>query len=156
MNDKNEDYTSSDTRDVHAAHQAVKAHWTDWAKKYGRDLRATTLASSIKRLEIDALRRAIERSNVPQGARMLEVGCGNGQNIAALARLFENYSWTGIDYIPEMIAAAKENYPEATFLVGDVMDLAQTAPYDIVFTDRMLINLMNVTMQKQAIYNLAS
>jgi SAM-dependent methyltransferase len=145
-----------DKIDTKLAHRRVKAHWTDWATKYGRDLRATTLASSIKRLEVDALRRAIERSSPPHNAHVLEVGCGNGQNIAALAASFKNYSWTGVDYIPEMIAAAKETCPGATFHVADVMDLPDIGPYDVVFTDRMLINLGSIAMQRQAIENLAS
>jgi SAM-dependent methyltransferase len=142
--------------DAQMDEKRVKAHWTDWATKYGRNLRATTLASSIKRLEIDALRRAIERSSLPHNASILEVGCGNGQNIAALAALFENYSWTGVDYIPEMISAARENCPGQTFLVGDVMDLPKIGPYDVVFTDRMLINLGSIEIQKRALNNLAS
>jgi len=145
-----------DNADTETAHMRVKAHWTDWATKYGRDLRATTLASSIKRLEIDALRRAIERSSLPHDAHVLEAGCGNGQNIAALSALFEGYSWTGVDYVPEMISAAKETCPRATFHVADVLDLPNIGPYNVVFTDRMLINLGSVAMQKRAIDNLAS
>jgi len=146
----------SETKDVEIARKRVQAHWADWATKYGRDLRATTLASSIKRLEINALRRAIERSQSRHDARVLEVGCGNGQNISALARIFENYSWTGVDYIPEMISAAKETCPGARFLVGDAMDLPDIGPYDVVYTDRMLINLANVATQKQVIAKLAA
>jgi SAM-dependent methyltransferase len=157
MNDKDETEEGATMQPSgEMTQQRVKAHWSDWATRYGRDLRATTLASSIKRLEIDALRRAIERGSLPHNARVLEVGCGNGQNIAALATSFENYSWTGVDYIPEMISAAKENCPGKTFIVGDVMDLPDIGPYDLVFTDRMLINLGDVTMQKRAIDNLAS
>lgn len=165
MNDKDETEAGAETQlrgaifdkmDAEIAQKRVKAHWIDWATKYGRDLRATTLASSIKQLEIDALRRAIERSSPPHNAHVLEVGCGNGQNIAALAASFEGYSWTGVDYIPEMISAAKENCPGKTFLVGDVMDLPDIGPYDVVFTDRMLINLGDVAIQKRAIDNLAS
>jgi hypothetical protein len=55
-----------------------------------------------------------------------------------------------------MIAAAKETCPGATFHVADVMDLPDIGPYDVVFTDRMLINLGSIAMQRQAIENLAS
>jgi len=146
----------------------IKAHWTDWAVKYGTDLRATTLASSIKRLEVDALRRAIGRALLPcSPGSILEIGCGNGQNIVALCKIFDSnmFGFTGVDYVPEMIAAAKQNaadigVPSLRFLVGDVLDLDSVAGlervYDVVFTDRLLINLDTTEAQKRAIDNLAA
>jgi len=146
----------------------IKTHWTDWAVKYGTALRATTLASSIKQLEVDALRRTIERVlplSLP--ASVLEVGCGNGQNIVALCKMFDGgtFSFTGVDYVPEMIAAARQNaadigVPSLKFLVGDVLDLDSVSGleplHDVVFTDRLLINLDTIELQKRAIDNLAA
>ena len=146
----------------------VYAHWQNWAVQYGTDLRATTLASSIKRLEVHALHRAIERALPPSSpASILEVGCGNGQNIVALAKIFQEraFDWTGIDYVPEMVDAARKNAHAAglsrgvRFQVGDVFELDATdsiAPqYQIVFTDRLLINADTVERQKCAIDILA-
>lgn len=146
----------------------IKAHWTDWAVKYGTALRATTLASSIKQLEVDALRRVIERVLLPRSlGSILEVGCGNGQNIVALCKIFDSskFTFTGVDYVPEMIAAARQNaadigVPALRFLVGEVLDLDSVAGlepfYDVVFTDRLLINLDTTETQKRAIDNLAA
>jgi ubiquinone/menaquinone biosynthesis C-methylase UbiE len=146
----------------------IYAHWQDWAVRYGSELRATTLASSIKRLEIHALRRAIERA-IPADspAQILEVGCGNGQNIVALAKILhrQGLAWTGIDYVPEMVEAATKNAAEAAvgaevrFLVGDVLqlDLSKNIEpgYQVVFTDRLLINLETIDKQTRAIGLLA-
>src|SRR5262245_25201027 len=108
----------------------IHSHWQDWAVRYGADLRATTIASSIKRLEIAALHRAIGRIALPsRGASLLEVGCGNAQNLVALAKIFSDasYRWIGIDYVAEMIDAARKNVEAARvsdrvqLFVGDVL-----------------------------------
>lgn len=141
------------------SHMKVRDFWERQAKAYGTDGHATTWAASIKRLEIDALRRAIERVGLSSSASILEVGCGNGQNIAALSEFFPRYSWTGVDYVPAMVSAAEKNAPKATFLCGDVLHLDRVPSlrdrYDVVFTDRLLINLSSVDQQKSAIDNLA-
>jgi SAM-dependent methyltransferase len=146
----------------------IFSHWQNWAVRYGTDLRATTLASSIKRLEIAALRRAIERALVPgSSASLLEVGCGNGQNIVALAKIFAGHAfgWTGVDYVAEMVDAARKNAEDAgvshvaRFVVGDILDLdampGLDAKYPVVFTTRVLINLDTIDKQKRAIDLLA-
>jgi SAM-dependent methyltransferase len=138
----------------------IHAHWQDLAVRYGTDLRATTIASSIKRLEIAALHRAIGRvAPLDSHASILEIGCGNGQNIVALAKIFQDrpFSWTGIDYVPEMVDSARRNADFAglsgcaNFLCKDIREVRDLRGYNIVFTDRMLINLSSIDEQIAAI-----
>jgi SAM-dependent methyltransferase len=140
----------------------VHAHWQDWAVRYGTDLRATTLTSSIKRLEVAALARTIKRVIMPSSiASILEIGCGNGQNIVALAKIFaqQGFSWYGIDYIQEMVDAAQKNAAEHGLsqrthfaradLRGDTW--GELPAYDVIFSDRALINLSSLHEQTAAI-----
>jgi SAM-dependent methyltransferase len=145
----------------------VRAHWEREAARHGAGLRATTKTSTAKRLEVDALARALRRHGL--GARaelsLLEVGCGNGHNLRALAEMFPNARLDGVDYVPGMIAAAEEwraASPHAGRIalhVGDVLALEQLpalAPhYDAVLTDRCLINLGSTERQRQALLALA-
>jgi ubiquinone/menaquinone biosynthesis C-methylase UbiE len=144
---------------------AIREHWQTWAREYGTDLRATTKASTAKRVEIDALGRAIgsAAAELGEGLEVLEVGCGNGQNCLSLLDAFPRASFTGVDFIEEMIDAASALKAERSvpddrlqFVVGDVLDLA-LAPesFDVVFTDRCLINLNTDELQHQAIAALA-
>jgi SAM-dependent methyltransferase len=142
----------------------IRKHWQNWAQEYGTDLRATTKRPSAKELEIDALARHL-RSIGAADKRLdvLEVGCGNCHNLVALAELFPKAVLTGVDYVPEMIAAATEHLkslPQSTtsriqLHIGDVLDLSATdgllSQYDVVFTDRCLINLNSVQKQIAAI-----
>jgi SAM-dependent methyltransferase len=143
----------------------IHDHWTQWATRYGMDLRATTRATTPKVLEIDALTRRF-RAIAAQGsvADILEVGCGNGVNCFALAEGFPSARFDGVDFVEEMVAAARERataFPGVPprFFVGDVCKLDAVAglkrEYDVVFTDRCLINLNTHELQLQAITALA-
>jgi len=59
---------------------------------------------------------------IPKGARVLDLGCGTGRN---LARLEPSYG-VGVDFSEEMIETAKEKHPELDFVCLDVEGLANT------------------------------
>lgn len=145
--------------------EEIQEHWTDWADSYGQELRATTKTWTIKMLEVDALNRAIERAVKEQGltgtVRVLEVGCGNGINCIDLAKLNSNLEIDGFDYIAEMVEAANKNMQASPykdrlrFFQADLMNMDASkeidGQYDIIFTNRVIINLNTLELQKQAI-----
>ena len=57
---------------------------------------------------------------IPPGARVLELGCGTGELLAALAPSFG----VGVDFSEGMVAQARAAHPDLTFLVGDIEDPA--------------------------------
>lgn len=145
----------------------IEKHWTNWAKEFGRDIRATTKTRTIKELEISALSGAIKQTPFykQKGSRVLEVGCGNGHNCFMLFDLLPELSFTGVDLIPEMIANANKikhstpKYATTNFLVGNVLSLDGCAgledQYEIVFTDRCIINLNSHALQVKALDELS-
>lgn len=60
----------------------------------------------------------------PRGARLLDAGCGPGRHGGYLARM--GHRVVGVDIDPALIEAAREDHPDATWLVGDLatLDLA--------------------------------
>lgn len=58
---------------------------------------------------------------VPRGARILDAGCGGGRVGGHLAAA--GHQVVGIDLDPELIAAAREDYPGPVFLIGDLAEL---------------------------------
>src|SRR5262245_30500619 len=147
--------------------QQIKDHWADWATKYGTSSRATTMVESAKALETDALYRWIRGICIQDEdvKTVLEVGCGNGINCIRLAKRFPEMRFYGVDYSEEMISLAKELaktedvLDRTRFVVADLLDLHSVIKidqqYDIVFTDRCLINLETLEKQAQAIEVLA-
>ena len=78
------------------------------------------------------------------------MGCGNGHNLFGLKQLLPNLRLQGVDYSEEMIEAAqKTNHgkynSEIEFSVSDVLKIPneklESDTYDIVITNRLLINL---------------
>src|SRR4051794_6982314 len=52
---------------------------------------------------------------IPLGKRVLELGCGTGDMLAAL----EPSYGVGVDFSPEMLARARARYPQLSFVLGD-------------------------------------
>ena len=69
---------------------------------------------------------------IPEGARILELGCGTGH---LLAKLNPSYG-VGVDFSAAMIAEARKANPHLTFIVGDIEDEAFTktlpGPFDFI------------------------
>lgn len=112
---------------------------------------------------MDALQRRLRALSATSDhpLQVLEVGCGNGINCLELARSFPEFTFHGVDYVPEMVAAAEENRLRSPvpsllrFLVGNAVEVDHVEglldQYDIVFTDRCLINLSTTALQIRAI-----
>ena len=58
---------------------------------------------------------------IPEGSRVLELGCGNGNLLAELKPSFG----VGVDFSPAMIEIARNNYPEFTFNLADIESAAE-------------------------------
>src|SRR5690554_6444729 len=72
---------------------------------------------------------------VPRGARILDAGCGPGRVGGHLATL--GHEVVGVDVDPVLVAAAREDHPDPTWLVGDLAELdlpavGHTEPFDLV------------------------
>ena len=59
-------------------------------------------------------------ARLPDGARVLELGCGNGVDARLLA---ERFRVTGVDVSGEQIARAQAAVPDATFIQADFTEL---------------------------------
>lgn len=69
---------------------------------------------------------------IPAGARVLEIGCGTGDTLAALSPSHG----VGVDFSPGMIDQARKLHPDLTFIVGEVEDVETIAalggPFDYI------------------------
>src|SRR5262249_28190866 len=75
----------------------------------------------------------VYRHLIPEGASVLELGCGKGDLLASL----KPSRGVGVDLSPEMISCATERHPRLEFIVADVHELdLGPATFDfIIFSD---------------------
>ena len=76
----------------------------------------------------------IVRFHVPRGASVLEVGCGTGDLLAALAPS----RGVGIDISPKAVEFARSKHPGLTFLAGDAEDIPLSEPFDYVLLSDLI------------------
>ena len=81
---------------------------------------------------------------VPPGLRVLEVGCGLGDLLAAV----KPARGVGVDFSPAMTALARERHPELEFQVADAMEYTSAKKFDYV----LLADLVNDLPDVQAVF----
>lgn len=62
----------------------------------------------------------IKNTNLTKDSKILDIGSGTGHHVGELNNM--GYNIVGIDKSKDMVEKSKENYPDAKFEIGDVMD----------------------------------
>ena len=133
----------------------VKARFKFWNANAKLKKLAGTKDYNAKIIEIEALSKFFKKN-----ITVLEFGCGNGHTAIELAKKF-NVKIDACDYSPEMILEAKKIQKKeklsnrVSFFLADIKKKIEIKPiYDLVFTERMLINLDSWAYQKKSIIKL--
>jgi SAM-dependent methyltransferase len=93
------------------------------------------------------VRRIIE--SLPSAAKILDLGCGNGELARQLARRGHQGVYVGLDFTPSLLAEARETVPpelKAIFLQADISSLnwaenLPQAPFDAILLFAVLHHL---------------
>ena len=141
-------------RDSKEPTQDIRAFWNARA---GLGQWAGTRDIIAKQLEIEAI-----SAYVRDGMHILDVGCGNGITAIEIARRY-SVDVIGIDFAKEMVTAAagmakKQRLKGSVrFQVGDVRNLSSfSVKFDLIYTERTLINLPDWPAQQEAIISITS
>jgi SAM-dependent methyltransferase len=122
----------------------IKDFWTEQAVQHQQSPDASWSDRRVIELEIAEMLK-----HIADGDRLLDIGCANGYSTFAFAAA-RKIEATGVDYIPEMIAAAKQRSEAmrgtpagaVKFDVGDILALNPAlSGFDKVVVTRVLINL---------------
>lgn len=108
------------------AHWDAVAHqmdtWRSWGEYYQQ-----------RRIEV-------YRFLIPPGQRILELGCGRGDLLAALKPAYG----VGVDFSGEMIRRAKERHPELCFIQADAHELKLDEKFDFIVLSDLVNDLWDV------------
>ncbi len=78
----------------------------------------------------------LELLNPQPGERILDVGCGTGQLTAEIAS--SGAQVIGLDSSADMLANARKNFPELSFVLADAAGFDFPEPFDAVFSNAAL------------------
>jgi SAM-dependent methyltransferase len=122
--------------------EALEAAWHDFFTR-AREMPAHAGARDFL---YEDMKQAFSRI-VPADASVLEVGCGEGDLLAALP----NARRMGIDYLPDAIERARARHPDISFEVGDAtagagarIESAASGAWDAVICDRLCHSVLDV------------
>lgn len=86
------------------------------------------------------LLRRYYRHIVPPGRKILELGCGHGDLLAALHPEFG----VGVDFSEKMLRTAAEKYPDLCFLCADAQEIRLAEKFDIIILSDLVNDLWDV------------
>ncbi|WP_324649673.1 class I SAM-dependent methyltransferase [Georgenia sp. H159] len=95
---------------------------------------------------------------VPRGARVLDAGCGPGRHGGYLAE--RGHTVVGVDVDPVLIAAAEEDFPDATWVVEDLAELDLPArgiaePFDAILCAGNVMTFLAASTRREVLRRMA-
>ncbi|KKL13266.1 hypothetical protein LCGC14_2527470, partial [marine sediment metagenome] len=129
-----------------------------WDDRASLEEQAGTQDLIVKQLEVEAIAKYVK-----PGMRVLDAGCGNGLTAIELARRYD-VEVLAFDSSEKMIDAADKRCATRKDLKGSVEFYCAMLPwmnsdlgeFDLVYTERVLINLLDRDVRNRAMANLCS
>lgn len=143
--------------------KSIKNYWDRRATQYQLNPKSTTEDFWLRVLEIKHIKNVLR--GIKKRKDILDIGCGDGFSTINIAKDFPNSNFIGGDYSINMINNAREllkktfkktSKKNAQFQIMDIMDLRNYEnKFDVVISDRCLINLPNYKSQTEAVVEIA-
>ncbi len=140
--------------------QTIKEHYASVAEQAGLSATSTMADRLIRKHETDAIAQFVELTT-SAGDRVGDFGCGNGYTLEVLAERSTGREYAGIEYTPELLELAKSRFADADDVrvgPGDIREegFHGDEPFDAVYCQRVLINLLDEADQKKALDNVVA
>ena len=85
-----------------------------------------------------------QKGFIPTDARVLDLGCGPGNNITTLQSLDDSYSFTGIDLSGDLLNIAKVTHPTCTFIHQNICSLIVEKQYESILASFCVVHLTHL------------
>jgi ubiquinone/menaquinone biosynthesis C-methylase UbiE len=136
----------------------ILSHYRGEVEAHGLEASSTMKDDVTRNREIEAIRASLQLTMSTKYVRdVLEIGCGNGYLLQLLRQQFPAITLTAVEYTPEMVDLARSrDVANCSVIQGDVRSLgALDASFDVVVSERCIINVMSQDDQAQALREVA-
>lgn len=133
-------------------YEEAKEYWNKRAMSKKETKQTTTNDIYLRKLETQKVLDLI--SSYDSIKTVADFGCGDGLTTIELAKQFPEIQFVGYDYASNMIQLAKEASSDLDNVRFEVLDIFKddfSDKFDVIFTDRVLINLPKWDSMKVAI-----
>jgi SAM-dependent methyltransferase len=136
--------------------ERIRKYWEDRASS-DKSAQSTTLDFYLREIEFRCVTDVIAKY---RPSRVFDIGCGDAYTTTRLAAKFANIAFVGGDYAQAMTDNARRNVQQldlknVEIVSYDVCKPTDLAAFDLVYTNRCLINLDGWESQKQGLANVA-
>lgn len=135
----------------------VQNHYTKIAKNYGLRSDSTMRDPFIRESEIDFIISCIFEfvSQNQRFPKLIDCGCGNANTLAQLRELFPEMELSGFEFNPDLLALAQSRQiPNCEIKLGDIREEFGYNEYDMVLSERVVVNLHSRKQQLKALENI--
>jgi ubiquinone/menaquinone biosynthesis C-methylase UbiE len=134
----------------------IRQHYQQQAEKDGASPLSTIGEIVVREKEVELIKNflvMVQRKTAATSLRILDVGCGNGYTLDALRKVDPSFCLYGLEFTEELLSIAlSRNLKEVVLEPGDIRRTHyDDAYFDVVYTERCLINIIDVEEQKKAI-----
>lgn len=141
----------------------IYQHYKTTAENFGLSGRCTIQDPIIRDKEIQFLKKEIQTfiNTHERNPVVMDIGCGNGYTLEVLANFFPKLHFIGLEPHPDLFQLSLKRKGERKLqnvIFQNKSILEETLieyPVDIIFTERVLINLIDDKEQENAIGNIS-
>lgn len=90
-------------------------------------------------------------SVIPEGAKILDLGCGNGRFLGFLLQQKKMVDYTGLDFCPDLLEIARKKYPTFTFLENDITDFHLSERFDRIVCSAAFHHIPSIKLRKKSL-----
>lgn len=141
--------------------QIILNHYKNLAKNWGLQGQMSMQDKVIRQRESDFIiaqtKHSLRMQGIsPESARILDLGCGNAHLLSVLWESFAGSTLVGLEFVPELVELARSrNLPGVTIHHGDMREELNLGVFDVIITERSVINLLEWKWQEEAFKNIS-
>lgn len=131
---------------MHKVSEALRDHYAQTFRTHGATAEGVDWGKDQDRVvcryqKMLAVIPATEKRRVS----LLDVGCGYGALLQYAKESNTALAYTGIDIVEDMISEARARHKDASFLIGDILDLDVKARFDYVVCNGILTQKLDAS-----------